>query len=207
MAITRATASSVIQGLPKSKSTLAGNLPILSGSYESIQTINVSSATSSVSFTSIPSTYKHLQIRYSALTSRGTYGSDGVLLRFNGDTGANYSWHATRGRGDATPYGGGGGGETSMYFDWGFGTTVASHPAVGVYEILDYANTSKTKTLRGINALDINGAISGYYGAVTQVSGGWYYSGNPAITSITFISANGANIETNSTFALYGIKG
>ncbi len=180
---------------------------INSSSYESIQTITVSSAQSSVSFTSIPSTYKHLQIRYTGLTSRGTYGSDGMLLRFNGDTGTNYSWHATRGRGSGTPYGGGGGGESSMYFDWGFGTTVTNYPASGIIDILDYANTNKAKTLRGITGLDINGSVAGYAGAVTQISGGWFYSGNPAITSITFTSANSANIETYSKFALYGIKG
>ena len=183
------------------------NYPRITGAFESIQTVTVTSAQSSISFTSIPSTYKHLQIRYSALTNRATYGSDGVSLRFNGDTGTNYSWHATRGRGADVPYGGGGGGESYMYFDWGFGTTVASYPAVGIYEILDYANTNKVKTLRGLNGLDINGSIAGYAGAVTQVSGGWYYSGNPAINSITFASANSANIEVNSKFALYGIKG
>ena len=52
-------------------------------SYESIQTVTVGSGgQSTISFTSIPSTYKHLQIR---MLARATGASTVGLIRFNSD--------------------------------------------------------------------------------------------------------------------------
>lgn len=72
-------------------------------SYESIATVTVGAGgSSSISFSSIPSTYKHLQLRgivrttdTSAAASDGNY----IGIRFNGDTGANYVAHNLYGNG------------------------------------------------------------------------------------------------------------
>ena len=74
-----------------SRSLLTGNTAFMPGSYESIATVSVGSGgTSSADFTSVPSTYTHLQIRYTTYASNGSY----LSIQFNGDTGTNYS--ATR---------------------------------------------------------------------------------------------------------------
>ena len=64
------------------------------GVMDPLQVITVGpSAASSVTFTNIPSTYAHLQIRY---LSRSTVPNDSTtLMRINSDTGNNYSkWWA-----------------------------------------------------------------------------------------------------------------
>jgi len=62
------------------------------GSYELISTTLLGGNQSSVTFSSIVSTYTHLQIRLSTKTDRA-FSFDNVSMRFNSDTGANYSTH------------------------------------------------------------------------------------------------------------------
>lgn len=158
-------------------------------SYESIQTVPVTSSQSSISFTSIPSTYKHLQIRMSYLSSL----SDNSHMRFNSDTGSNYAWHELFGSGSTA---GAGAGASASFVKVGYAEV---NPGVAVIDILDYANTSKFKTVRSLNGSDNNG--SGY---VLLRSGLW--QSTSAVTSINIYPASGT-ISANSTFALYGIKG
>ena len=75
-------------------------------SFESIATVTVGSGgSSSISFSSIPSTYKHLQVRCIARSSR-TQNSGYGVIRFNSDTGTNYSYHSLAGDGaSASAYG------------------------------------------------------------------------------------------------------
>jgi hypothetical protein len=74
-----------------------------------------------------------------------------------------------------------------------------------IMDILDYANTNKYKTTRGIIGFDTNGTVAGYGGRVGLISGNW--RSTSAITSITFTVDNAANYSANSKFSLYGIKG
>jgi hypothetical protein len=163
------------------------------GDYNSISTTTVGvGGVATVTFSSIPSTYKHLQIRYSAI-SAGTYSADNVV-RFNSDSGANYAIHALYGTGAAA---------TSVGFtsqtNMSAGTTPdATYPCVAVIDILDYANTSKYKTMRSLSGVDRNG--SGY---VFLHSGLWM---NTAAISTITIAATGGNYSQYSSFALYGIK-
>ena len=68
-----------------------------SGAVTAIQTITTSGAATNVSFTSIPGTYKNLRIVYQAALTGTTW--DEFLLRFNGNTGANYDRQILQGRG------------------------------------------------------------------------------------------------------------
>ena len=177
------------------------------GDYESIATVTVGSGgASSISFSSISSGYKHLQLRYAAMTTRATYGYDAMTMQVNSDsTSGNYSWHVLRGSGAAATAGGGS--DNQWYLDFGFGTTAIGAPAAGIIDILDYANTSKAKTMRALYGEDLNGTPASAPGRINLISGGYYSSGNPAISSISFTSYNGNNIAEYSSFALYGIKG
>ena len=66
---------------------------VAGGSYESIQTVTVGAGGSaSVTFSSIPATYKHLQIR-GILRSSYSPSNTSMRLTFNSDTGNNYSSH------------------------------------------------------------------------------------------------------------------
>ena len=174
---------------------LAPQIPTPTGDYESIQTVTVGSGgQATVSFTSIPATYKHLQIRYLAADSRtGTPYSYGYLT-FNSDSGANYSEHALYGDGSTI---GSGAGVSNTKIPNIIGD--ATHFGAGVIDILDYANTNKYKTLRSLSGSDENGS-----GIMNVGSGSW--RNTAAITTIT-ITPLTANIRQYSSFALYGIKG
>ena len=90
-------------GTGSASSASASFTPAAHTSYESIATVTVGSGgSSSIDFTSIPSTYTHLQLR---MTARCTAQSGGnptnVYLRFNSDSGSNYAWHQLAGNGSA----------------------------------------------------------------------------------------------------------
>jgi hypothetical protein len=160
--------------------------------YESIATTTLSSGATTITFSSIPSTYKHLQIRTMFVSSALV----NPILRFNSDTGANYSWHHLYGDG-ASVASNGGASATLMYFSYIAGT-FATNPAVTITDVLDYANTSKYKTARTLSGYDSNGN-----GEIAVWSGNW--RNTAAITSITLYNDQG-NFNTNSSFALYGVK-
>jgi hypothetical protein len=168
-------------------------------SYESIATESLSSAQSTVIFSSIPSTYTHLQIRGIARVSNsGTVGNDNVTAQFNSDTGSNYDYHFLLGNG-SSPLAGYGINQTVMLC----GKPSNASATVGVFgsfviDILDYANTNKYKTVRVLTGVDNNGS-----GMIFFNSNLWRNTN--AITSISFIYAQ--NFAQYSHFALYGIKG
>lgn len=191
---------SSITGRTNYGSMLAGNTAyVIPGDYESIETVTVASTATTVSFTSIPSGYQHLQIRLITRNNRANT-LDGLYVRFNSDSGNNYSDHFLRGSGEgvaanATT-------STSLMFVGTVPATssTASVFGVAVIDVLDYANTNKNKTLRSLLGYDANGT-----GFVGLFSGAWYSTA--AITSITLGSTNGNGFLQNSSFALYGIKG
>jgi hypothetical protein len=166
------------------------------GAYEPIAVTTVpSGGVASVSFGSIPQTYTHLQVRWFARGSSLT----GVVWKFNNDSAANYARHrltadgATDAASEITS-------ASNIYAvaSWGI-PNGASKFGSGVYDILDYSNTNKYKTLRGLAGQDSDGS-----GGVEFLSGLWMNAA--AITSI-FIEPNTGTIAEYSSFALYGIKG
>ena len=171
--------------------------PASTNSYESIATVTGTGSSGTISFTSIPSNYKHLQLRFMASCS-GTGGIENPWLRFNNDSTTLYSAHRLYGSGAAA---------SADAF-----TTVAQIRAgfvndssnvdimgVAVIDVLEYANTNINKTVRILSGTDRNGD-----GFVTLSSGNW--RSTSAINRIDLI-VNGLNWTTDSTFALYGIKG
>jgi len=191
-------------------SQISGHLFAPSGAYDSIATTTVGAGgSSSISFTSIPSTYTHLQVRGIGRTDRADYNIDDCFIRFNSDTGSNYASH--RLNGDFFP------GTVARAAAYTSQTGVtngllmagASAPAsvfgAGVFDILDYANTNKYKTYRALTGTDTNGAVAGINGFVALTSGLWQSTN--AITSISITPGAGTIFTQYSTFALYGIKG
>ena len=173
---------------------LASSYAIAAGDFESIATVTVGSGgASSVEFTSIPSTYTHLQVRALALYS-GAVGSG--FLSFNGDTSSgNYSYHALGGDGISAGTAALSSQNEGKYT--GYAGTSTTQPNAMVMDILDYKDTNKYKTVRGLYCWDANGT-----GYVEFFSDLW--RSTSAITSIKFDPAN--TFANYSHFALYGIK-
>ena len=176
----------------KSGSLLVGNAYYVPPSFESIATLTGNGSSTSLTFTSIPSTFTHLQIRAFGRNSSG-------YIRFNSDTGSNYARHRVRGDGSNVTVAA----SVSQPELFGFELPNSGDPAsiygVGVLDIHDYASTTKYKTIRSLTGVDFNGS-----GNVYLFSGLWMNTA--AISSITIYSPAAAP-TTDTTFALYGIKG
>ena len=168
------------------------------GDYESIATVTVGAGgSSSITFSSIPSTYQHLQLRTLAKHSNAL-DLDDSLVRFNSDSGSNYYvFHQLRGNGASATAAAGGTG-TSMYVLPVTGSTVSTF-AAGVMDILDYDDANKYKTVRTLTGYDANGS-----GNIFLRSALWMNTA--AVTSITITPPSGT-FDQYSSFALYGIKG
>ena len=168
-------------------------------SFESISTTILASNTSIVNITSIPSTYKHLQLRV-MLRSTTAATTGGIGLRINGDgpSANNYSQHSMTG--NATTASGSG---SAIRDNMVIGTFAAASATggllgVAVIDILDYANTDKYKTIRSIAG--VAGYSAGMYSGL--------YKSTTAISAISFRdNSDATNILAGSTIALYGIKG
>jgi hypothetical protein len=188
---------SPILGIFASQGRVAGN------SYESIQTVTVGAGgQSSISFTSIPSTFTHLQIRAIIKDNRASTTSDNNFLRFNNDTTSNYNAHQIIGNGSAASAGTTGTDTAALYTTVPGASIGASIFNVTIVDILDYASTNKYKVLRSLNGYDSNGD-----GTVRFTSGLWMSTA--AINRIDLLTNTGATstIQQYSSFALYGIKG
>jgi len=164
------------------------------GMYESISTTSVGAGgASSVTFSSIPSTYTHLQIRATVLQT----SADNFYAQFNSDTGANYSWHQLTGDG-ASP-GSVGAASTSFMLVGNVNSSSTSYAGVSIIDILDYKDTNKFTTVRTLHGSDSNGS-----GLLAFRSGNWRNTN--AVTSIVLTPSAGT-FKQYSHFALYGIKG
>lgn len=159
-----------------------------------------SAGAANITFSSIPSTYKHLQIRGIARTNRALT-RDALKVTVNGNTDSSYGTHNLFGNGTSVTAQGFGS-EASMAFnDVAGNTATASVFGVMIIDILDYASTTKVKTLRGLGGYDNNGS-----GAVGFNSGA-YFGNTNALTSIKLESYGATAFQQYTTFALYGIKG
>lgn len=177
---------------------------LATNSYESIATANGTGSSGTITFSSIPSTYKHLQIRYIARSSLLTSGYPGITINLNGDTSSNYSYHRLYGTG-SVGQSDSGANQTNGYIGGATAAqNMANEIAPGIIDILDYTSTSKTKTVRGFWGGDDNTLGAG--GTIHLNSVGWFAT-PAAITSLTLSLGSGQLFQTNSQFALYGIKG
>jgi hypothetical protein len=173
---------------------MVGNPVIMPGSYESIASASGTGSSGTITFSSIPSTYTHLQIR---AIGRNSYPATQFNTRFNSDTGANYAWHTFYGTGAATA--GSGSASATLIGTYGlsYSSLTSGIMSSHTIDILDYANTSKYTTTKTLGGYDANG--SGEFGFF---SGLWMNTA--AVTSIDLIAASG-NWTTDTRFALYGI--
>lgn len=171
----------------------------VTGAFESIATVTVNGSASSITFSNIPQTYTHLQIRgisrsTASLTFTFVFGD----IMFNSDfTGTNYYQHYIQGDGAATA-------NSNNYPLWYWAADNAINSNVygtTIFDILDYTNTNKRKVARILGGVDNNGS-----GGIDFHSILW--NNTAAISSIRLtIPFNDYGVFQNrTTFALYGIK-
>ena len=169
------------------------------GAFDALGSVTVGAGgQSSITFSAIPQTYTHLQIRAIARETGAATGSDNFYLQFNNDIGSNYSWHFLYGSGSAAGVGSAASATYATGNGMAAGGDLANAYGASIIDILDYANIYKNKTTRSLTGDDLNG--SGY---IQFVSGNWRSTN--AITSIVLAPQNNS-FAVNSQFSLYGIR-
>jgi len=171
----------------------SSNQQARAASFYQIQQLSPS-AVSTVTFSSIPSTYKSLQVRFNLVcTSAGA----NFQTQFNGDSSsANYVSHRLYGDGGSTVAGGFASGVFGYVLQFANGAVI-TYPTVGIMDVIDYANTNKNKTVKSLMGANQNTST----GNVQLNSGLWLSTA--AINSLTFAVSAGT---FTGTISLYGVN-
>lgn len=174
----------------------AGFRPSAAGSFDLLETTVLTGSQASVEFTNLTSkyasTYQHLQIRAVVQSQRTSV--DAFFVRYNGDSGTNYTFHRLSGNGSSVSSGVGTG-ENRGYIGDVFGQNSTNQFAPAVIDILDPFETSKYTTGR---------SLSGYTTGEIRL-GSHLWLNTAALTSINLFTLNG-NLSQYSRFSLYGLK-
>jgi hypothetical protein len=161
-----------------------------SNTYDSIQSITLTNATSTVTFSSIPQTYTDLVVASSNAVGPGGYA---YTIRVNSDSGNNYSTTRMIGNGTSATS------DRGSNQNWIYGGSVKSstNPIGSLFlNLLNYSNTTTFKTiLVRTNNDNANLAVS---------AGLW--RNTAAINSISIGAEFTTDFCVGSTFTLYGIK-
>jgi hypothetical protein len=167
------------------------------GAYDLLETQVLASNASSVEFTGLGSysDYKHLQLRWVA---KPTSGAENMELRFNSDTGTNYSWHLLFGSGSSVSSA-----SVTTVDHIGAGQLDGGAPteafASAVIDILDFSSTTKNTTIRYLNGRQVTDQSR-----ITLGSGAW--RDTSAVTTISLNASGAKDLVTGSRFSLYGVK-
>lgn len=158
------------------------------GTYTLINSTTLTTASPTVTFTSIPSTYTDLRI-----VIAGTFvsGVDDLLVRFNSDSGTNYSRTFLYGAGSGTGTSGRQSNTNGLYI-----AGLSTVQSISKWDILDYANTTTYKTVL------VRSDASDW--ATFATVGMW--RSTSAITSISIANGSAGNMTSGSSFKLYGIE-
>lgn len=165
----------------------------MANDYIPLATLTLTSVDSSITFASIPNTYRDLVIVCNFQMS-GT--ASATRLQMNGWTGPNYSGMSMVGNGTGSGTAGPESGQTSARI---FGASLGpsnSFNNVGIIQIMDYSATDKNKTVLtryGSSTTDIQAQVS-------------RLELNAAINSVTVFDILGQTYQVGSTFSLYGIR-
>jgi len=170
--------------------------------FESIATGTVSAGNTSsvITFSSIPSTYAHLQLRmFARATAQNT-----MFVRFNNDSGStNYDNHRMNGAGTSVGVDARINYSALFVSSKGYGIVpTANIGSAVIMDILDYTNTNKYKVTRTLSGNERN--TSDGTSDIEYTSGSW--KNTNAINRID-VSLQTSTLAEYTHIALYGIKG
>ena len=163
-------------------------MPVGESAYVALANITLGTARTSVTFSSIPATYRDLAMVINGSVATAT----SFYYRLNGDTGTNYSFVNVQGFNPPTS----GTSTDNKMVPWAPNNLVANQPFLLTTNFMDYSATDKHKT-----ALHRIGGQAGGETWVAMTAARW--ANTAAITTI--LVESGANFNAGATFALYGI--
>lgn len=161
-----------------------------SGGMTLISTTTLSGA--SVTLSSIPSTYNHLQ--FVVRNFKPATNDEQLCLRFNGDSGSNRYIFTDANALATNPFN-----NTKIELDIGVNNSVDEN--LYVYTIPDYANSTTRKFVEGISVANDNNTSAN----INYIYNKGFYNQLSAISSLVIFTATGGNF-TSGTVYLYGIK-
>jgi hypothetical protein len=156
--------------------------------YIALANLTLSSGDSSITFSSIPATYRDLVLVVSGSSTGGGF----FAMKLNSSA-TGYSRIAMAGNGSTTTsYTGG----SSEYIDTGFAIG-ANNSFVHISNFIDYSATDKSKSVLVRGNTPANTANQ-------PIAAGYFrWDSNNAINSIEVFMGN--NFDSGTTFSLYGI--
>jgi hypothetical protein len=155
--------------------------------YTPLATVTLGTATGSVTFSSIPATYRDLILVFNGTSTNTDIAS--LQVRINADSGTNYSGVFMTGFS--------GGAVSSSFTDSGAVVGFTQNTgAVNIAQFMDYSATDKHKTI-----LSRQNAATG--SLVRAIAMRW--ANTAAITSLLCRVDTGVNFNSGSTFSLYGV--
>jgi hypothetical protein len=157
--------------------------------YTKIASTTLGSAAASVTFSSIAATYTDLVLVVNGTISTNSWD---LYVRFNGDTGSNYS--VTRLWGNGTSPGSNRLSNDNLIQTTYYGS-LGTEQSNQILNVMNYSNTTTYKTM----LVRANRAGQGVDASV----GLW--RNTAAINSLTLLLFSGGQFATGSTFNLYGI--
>lgn len=162
----------------------------MAATYTPIASITLGAAASSVTFSSIPQTYTDLVL---IINAGLTTGEADASLRFNSDTGTNYSRTVLYGNGTSALSARNSNSDTIITIQFG---ALSNGPLTKI-EIMNYSNTTTNKTVL---------QRAGYASSIVALTAGLWRN-TAAITTIDVGNRGGTTYVVGSTFNLYGILG
>ena len=188
--------SFVLLGILNAQAAGAAGAP---GDYDLLETEILTGSQSSVTFSSLNSTYgadyQHLQIRAVVRTNRAIVG-DVLYTTFNGTGGTSYNWHYLYGDGSSVASTGAGNDSEIEIFRIASSGTTGDVFGASVIDILDAFETTKFTTIRHLSGVASNQNE-------IHLGSGAFRSTN-AIDSIGFTSIG--DYVTGTRFSLYGLR-
>lgn len=168
--------------------------------YELITTTTLSVDTADITFSSISSAYTDLRLVIVGRSTRSGADVDTLGIRFNSDTGTNYSHTSLAGNG-STAYSARQSNISYWYMDY-FPAALAAANVVGMAMIEIFSYTGSTnKTGLITQSIEVNSAT---YSKVEKSVHLW--RNTSAINAIRLYSTTSSNLKSGFTATLYGIK-
>ena len=160
--------------------------------YTPLANITLGSSASSVTFSSIPATYRDLVLVIGSAKSAS--GNPAVVARFNSDSGTNYPYVRMTGNGSSAASASITN-DTSLALAVAFGINTSENATI-LLQIMDYSATEKHRPV--LVRSNLAGA------GVEAIAGRWANAAN-AINQIELFNTSSISFATGTTFSLYGI--
>jgi hypothetical protein len=176
----------------KADGSFSGPVSSPNAAMTRIAQVVVGTATPTITFSSIPSTYTNLQLVFTGKTDGAVAN---LQMQFNGDTGSNYDWNQLQ---FFTGSQNVGTGSAVAFVAFGALSPSAGRSSSETCSIASYAATALVKNISCNGSYFNSGTFLG-----TINAGDW--NSTAAITSIV-LSLNTANFGVGTTASLYGLQ-